>query len=80
MSEPLKLVRELAFAWATQSTDYDDDTETQIRDGMKLLAVLADFGLVTSHDIPAHRDLPRLFEHYRGRIRAGGLSGLWGTE
>lgn len=38
----LTAVGALAEEWATQPTDYDEDTEQQIEDGEAILAVLAD--------------------------------------
>lgn len=40
--EILAKIRELATEWATQATDYDDDTEQQIADGRTILAALKD--------------------------------------
>lgn len=36
----LSAIRELATEWARQATDYDEDTEQQIEDGRKVLAIL----------------------------------------
>ncbi len=37
----VRRVRRLAEAWATQPTDYDEDTEQQIEDGQAILRALA---------------------------------------
>ncbi len=58
VQDRLKALQILAHAWATQATDYDEDTERQIEDGWTLLALLED-------PVPQTRDVPAMEE--RGR-------------
>lgn len=41
----LEEIRQIASVWATQATDYDEDTEQQISDGRELMAVLERYDL-----------------------------------
>ncbi|WP_327139386.1 hypothetical protein [Nocardia sp. NBC_01327] len=49
IAAPLVALRDLATGWATQGTDYDEETEQQIADGRAVIAILDGQPEVTDH-------------------------------